>query len=73
MTTTNYGFERFIEDAKAIVGQKRDAESTVRALRPLLDRLVSRTDCVTDLGRPASPEKTFEVYASDVLSIQCIV
>ena len=73
MSINTYRFEQFIEDARTIVGQGHTAEKTVEALRPLLDRLVSRPDCVTDLGRSASPEKTFEIYASATLSIQCIV
>ena len=60
-----YRVQEFVEDAKRIVGRCEGPESTVQFLGPLLERLVSRPDCLADLGGSASPDESFDIHRAD--------
>jgi predicted metal-dependent enzyme (double-stranded beta helix superfamily) len=68
-----YTIDRFVEDAKAVVARGHSAADTVQALTPLLQRLVSRPDCLADRGGSPDPERGFEAYASPTLTVQAII
>ncbi len=73
MTADLYTLDRFVEDARAIVARQKGDLETVQALTPLLERIVSRQDCLADRGGDQDPDRGFEVYVSPTLSIQAIV
>ena len=73
MSTGVYSLDQFVADAREIVvGRLTDLE-TVQALTPLLERIVSRPDCLSDRGGPASPDHGFDIYTSDDLTVSAIV
>ena len=73
MTTDVYTLDRFAEDARSVVDRKMSELETVRALTPLLERIVARPDCLADRGGDPDPDRGFEIYSSPDLSIQAIV
>ncbi len=68
-----YRVQEFVEDAKRIVGRCEGPESTVQFLGPLLERLVSRPDCLADLGGSASPDESFDIHRADDITIRATV
>ena len=73
MTIAVYTLDRFVEDSRALVRQDLDARSTAEALKPLLERIVSRRECLTDCGGDSSPEEGFPIYVDDTLTITTVV
>ncbi len=73
MKKTAYTLDRFARDARGVVARRLSDAATVRALTPLLARLVSRPDCLADRGGDPDPERGFQVCASPRLTIQAIV
>lgn len=68
-----YKVQEFLADAREVTGRGMAPRATVEALTPMLQRLVSRPDCLTDLGGPADPDRTFDIHVSDNLSVMAIV
>lgn len=73
MTDKVYTVQQFVAEAQALVDRGMAPLATVQALTPMLGRLVSRPDCLADLGGSAEPDKTFDIHISDRLSVMAIV
>jgi predicted metal-dependent enzyme (double-stranded beta helix superfamily) len=68
-----YTLDQFVAEVRAVRAQKLGAPRNVEALTPLLERIVSRPDCLTDHGHPRSPEKDFNIYVDDTLTVRTVV
>ena len=68
-----YSLDHFAADVRAVVDRKLGDMQTVEEITPLLNRIVSRPDCLADRAGPADPDKGFDIYTSDDLSILGIV
>ena len=73
MTAAVYTVQQFVAEAKSVVDQGKAPQATVEALTPMLQRLVSRPGCLTDLGGLADPDRTFDIHVADNLSVMAIV
>ena len=73
MTTTISTMDRFVAEVRAIRGHNMDARATVETLTPLLEGIVSQPDCLAPYGRGVSPERSFDIYTDDTLTIRCVV
>ena len=72
MAEASYTVQQFVEDAKAIVTRGLDVQPTLELLGEPLERLVSRADCLADVGDP-DPERGFPIHRADDLTIMCVV
>ena len=73
MAVDSYTVQQFVEDAKAIVARDLEEQRTIELLGEPLERLVSRADCLADVGGDPEPGRGFPIYRADDLTIMCVV
>lgn len=75
MTTAAYTLQDFARETQRIADRGDSAERTIAAISGLLERIISRADCLTDLpGRDdPDPDQGFLIHRSDNLTINAVV
>ena len=67
-----YTMQAFVADCEAITTKGLSDVEAVAAVEPLVAKLISRPDCLADLGGEAFPEKNVDIHASDRLFVQAV-
>ena len=67
-----YTVQAFIADCEAITAMELSDEEAVAAVEPLVAKLITRPECLADLGGEAFPEKNLDIHASDDLFVQAV-
>ena len=67
-----YTVQAFVADCEAITAKDLSDEEAVAAVEPLVAKLISRPDCLADLGGEAFPEENVNIHLSDRLFVQAV-